>query len=181
MRYRLSALRFTDNRSFSSSQLRAVFPMHIRDQVERDKIASGLESLRQLYQTNGYMDMVSFPATTFGSNATVALIVDIDEGKQYHMGKLGIIGKKETAEALQAQWTLPEGAVFDKTYVGKFVADNQAMLGENFDPFIGLQVVRNCRDSTVDVRILLPDSQEAMSGLAAKEIDCDRQTEEPRK
>jgi outer membrane protein assembly factor BamA len=180
LRYRLSALRFTNNRAFSSSQLRAVFPIRIRARVERNKIATRLDSLRELYRTKGYIDMISMPNTTLSAGGTVALIVDIDEGKQYHMGKIRITGKKEITESLQAQWSLQEGAVFDETYLGKFVDENHAILGENFDPSTGVQVVRNCRDNTVEMSVLLPGSQEALSGQAAKDENCDETAEEPR-
>jgi outer membrane protein assembly factor BamA len=180
LRYRLSALRFTNNRAFSSSQLRAVFPMRIRARLERDKVATSLEALRELYRTKGYIDMTSMPNTTLSSNGTVALIVQIDEGEQYHMGKLGIMGKNDITEALKAQWSLQEGAVFDQTYLRRFVAENHAILGENFTPSTGVQVVRNCRDHTVEVRVLLSGSQEALSAGAAKDVDCEQTTEEPR-
>jgi outer membrane protein assembly factor BamA len=180
LRYRLSALRFTSNRASSSSQLRAVFPMRIRARVERDKIATSLDSLRELYRTKGYIDVISMPNTTLRAGGTVALIVDIDEGKQNHPGKLGITGKKEITEALQAQWSLQEGAAFDGTYLGKFVDENLAILRANFDPSTGVQVVRNCHDNTVEIRVLLPGSQEALSGQAAKDVNCDETAEEPR-
>jgi hypothetical protein len=171
LRFHLSSLSFVNNRAFTSAELSAGFPIHVRDRFERDKVASGLGRLRELYGTKGYLDMYALPNTTQGSNATVALTVELNEGKQYHMGKFEISGKKETADPLQAQWKLQEGALFDRTYIQKFVAENRALLGENFD-LSRIQMARDCRDNTVAVRIILPGSSDVSS--QSPDIDCDK-------
>jgi outer membrane protein assembly factor BamA len=73
-RYRLSALHFTGNRTFSSRQLRGAFPIHRHDRFETDKVRTGLESLQALYLTKGYLEISVEPATALNSNATAALL-----------------------------------------------------------------------------------------------------------
>jgi hypothetical protein len=82
-------------------------------------------------------------------------------------------GKKELAEPLQAAWGLQEGAVFDQTYIEKYLTENRALLGENFEQSNGVQVVRNCRDNSVEVRLLLPVSPELFSPPPS-DIDCEK-------
>ncbi len=171
--YRLSTLSFVDNRAFSSKDLRAGFLLHPGDRFARDKIATGLDNLRKLYVTDGHIDFMAMPETRMDSNGTVALQVKVEEGPQYRMGKFAVLGKKELADPLQAGWGLPEGAIFDQTYIEKYLTENKALLGRNFQRSNGIQVVRNCRDNSVDVRLLLPGSPESFSP-APTDVDCER-------
>ena len=171
--YRLSKISFVDNHALSSKELQSAFPLHSGDRFAREKIAMGLDSMRRLYLTSGHIEMTAIPNTLPDSNGTVALEVQVIEGPQYRMGKFAVKGKKESADALQAGWGLPEGAVFDQTYIEKYLTENKPLLGENFEQSNGVQVVRNCRDNSVEVRLLLPGSPESFSPAPA-EIDCDR-------
>lgn len=171
--YRLSKISFVDNRAVSSKELQAAFPLHSGDRFARERVAMGLESMRRLYLTSGHIDMVAIPNTLPDSNGTVALEVQVIEGPQYRMGKFTVKGKKELADALQAGWRLEEGAIFDRTYVEKYLSENKSLLGEDFKQSNGIQVIRNCRENSVDVRLLLPDSPESFSP-APTDIDCDK-------
>jgi hypothetical protein len=44
------------------------------------------------------------------------------------MGKVEIFPKKEITERLRAQWEMPEGAVFDQSYLEKYVERNRSQL-----------------------------------------------------
>ena len=179
LRYRLSAFRFINNRAFSSGQLRAAFPIHLRDRVETDKIASGLEQLRKLYGKKGYIDFTSIPTTTLGSNATLALTVDTDEGPQYHMGKFEVQGPKELADFLQPRWNLAEGAVFDQSYLATYLRENQEALGKTFEVSDAIRQIRNCRDHTIEIHIVLPGIPAPGSPGPVPDIDCDKKAEDP--
>ena len=172
-RYQLSKLSLAGNRSFTSKEVQATLPLHVGDRFARDKVAMGLEGLRQLYLTDGYIDITVIPDTLLDSNGTVALDLEIDEGRQYHMGKFTVVGKKELADPLQSGWGLQEGAVFDQTYVEKYLTENKAMLGESFDRSHGVQIIRNCRNNTTAVRLLLPGTPELFSPIPP-DIDCDK-------
>ena len=56
--FRLGQVTFVKNHAFSAEKLRQQFPVKTNDIVEREKVASGLESLRKLYATRGYLDFV---------------------------------------------------------------------------------------------------------------------------
>jgi outer membrane protein assembly factor BamA len=172
-RYRLSKLSFQGNRLFSSKDLAAAFPLHPGDLFARDKVATGLDSLRQLYLADGHLEMTIIPSTIPDSNGTVALDLDIDEGRQYQMGKFIVKGKHELADALQSVWGLREGAVWDGTYMDRYLNDNKTLLGEDFLPSNGVQIVLNCRENSVEVRVLLPGTPE-LSSPAPLNIDCDK-------
>ena len=88
------------------------------------------------------------------------------EGQQYHMGKLEIFAKKEVADRLRTEWQLPEGAVFDLTYLDKYIGRNRSLLPTGFQRE-HMQLVRDCRDATVDVRLPL-DAMDPRSQVCAE-------------
>lgn len=146
--YRLGEVTFTNNHAFPSDELRQAFPIKTGDLFERNKIASGLQSLRELYAKRGFLDWVAIPDTEFGSNAILNLNLSIDEGKQYHMGKLEFVGGKEVAGRLRAEWKLAEGDAYDSTYPDEFLNADRGVLPAGFVRN-NLQTMQNCPDALV--------------------------------
>lgn len=169
--YRLAEIGFVGNHAVSTPALRSGFPLKKGDRFGRDKIASGLDALRDLYVSSGFIDFTAIPDTRNLSNATVILSVSVMEGQQYHMGKLEIFAKKEVADRLRTEWQLPEGAVFDLTYLDKYIGSNRSLLPTGFQRE-HMQLVRDCRDATVDVRLPL-DAMDPRSQAVPKELGCD--------
>src|SRR2546425_237713 len=92
--FRLGEIKFTGNHAFSAAKLRNVFPLKKGALFERDKIAGGLDSLRNLYGKEGFLDLMSVPNTENVSSGTIRLSITVEEGPQYRMGKLDILAKK---------------------------------------------------------------------------------------
>jgi len=149
-RYRLAGIEFTGNHAVSTAALRDGFPMKKGDVFARDKVASGLLNLRKLYAQRGFMDFTAMPDTASFSNATVQLAVAVTEGTQYHMGELKISAKKETADRLYAAWKLPEGAVFDLTYLDKYIDENRSLLPPAFTRN-DILLVADCPNASIEV------------------------------
>jgi outer membrane protein insertion porin family len=168
--YRLAGIKFSGNRALSAAQLRTAFPLKKADLFDREKIAAGLDRLRVLYAKHGFLDFICVPDTEFSSNATILLTMSVVEGAQYHLGKLHILAKKEV-DKLRARWQLPEGGVFDRTYIDKYVRDNRSLLPAEFTAD-SVQVWRDCPAATVEVTLPL-DANEVMSHTAAKNVDCE--------
>lgn len=97
-RYKLAEITFVENHAFSSEKLRKQFPLRRGDLFERGKVASGLDSLRKLYGTEGFLDWIAVPDIKVASNATANLNISVQEGPQYHRGKLDIVADKEVAQ-----------------------------------------------------------------------------------
>ena len=170
--YKLADIRFVDNHAFSSATLRKVFPIRKGEVFDRDKIASGLEALRHEYGSAGYLDFTSMPNTQFLSDAAIHLTVTVIEGTQYHMGKLELVAKKEIADPLRAAWQLHAGAVFDSSYTSKYVHTNHAHLPPGFTEE-QVQLVRNCPDAVVDIRLLV-DATDPAAQSQPKEVLCEQ-------
>ena len=150
-RHRLAEIEFTGNYSFSGKRLRRQFPLRTGNVFDRDKIASGLEALRRLYASHGYIDCTFVPDTRLLSDAKVDLIVSVEEGKHYRMGTLYIQAKKELSDRLRQNWELAEGHPFDWAYLAKFIDANSSLLPKDFRQEGNTKVFRNCDDVTVQV------------------------------
>jgi outer membrane protein assembly factor BamA len=169
--YKLADIMFVENHAFSSEKLRQQFPLKKGALFERGKVASGLESLRKLYGTRGFLDFTAIPDTKFASNATASLNISIQEGPQYHMGKLDIAADKEVAARLRAEWKLPEGDVYDETYIDQYLKANRDLLPVGFSR-ADVHGIQNCPDAVVEIRLII-DPAEDRSHAEPKNVPCE--------
>jgi outer membrane protein assembly factor BamA len=169
-RFTVGEINFFGNHVFSTSKLRSEFSLKEGDLFARDKIASGIGGVRHLYLSDGFVDWTASSDAQKLSDGTVVLALSITEGRQYRMGKLEIFAKKELAEKLRTEWQLPEGAVFDFEYIDKYIDRNRSLLPSEFLRK-DVQLVRDCRDSSVEVRLPL-DGTDPRSQSQAKDTGC---------
>lgn len=158
-RYKVAQINFLNSHAFSEERLRQEFPMKRGDVFRRGLVAGGLESLRRLYGTIGYLDLMMIPETLPGSNATMTLNLSVEEGSQYHMGKLDVVAAKEAAARLQAAWKLVEGSPYDNAYIDDFIANNRTLLPSSFSRE-NVDVGINCPDAQVAVRLMVDPSED---------------------
>ena len=170
-KYKLGQVSFVQNRAFTAEQLREQFPIKKDALMERTKIAMGLESLRKLYVTRGYRDFVAIPETMFSSNAIMDLRVVLEEGPQYHLGKVEIVAEKERAARLRAEWKLPEGDVYDGTYLEDYLAANHSLLPANFS-ILNVQIIQNCPEALIHLRLIVDPTQNTSTSVP-KSVPCE--------
>lgn len=171
-RYKLTKIQFIGNHAFTDAQLRSAFPMKNGEFFRRGKIAEGLEKLRELYVSDGFLDFATIVDDQALSDSTVVLTLKTAEGPQYHLGKLEIFAPAELADKLRAQWHMPEGAVFNRNYLADYARGNHALLPANFVPQ-DMQVVRDCPNATVELRMLV-DPILAASHPASRDVECEK-------
>jgi outer membrane protein assembly factor BamA len=174
-RFKVAQINFLKNRAFSEERLRQEFPMKKGDYFRRGVVASSFDSIRKLYSTVGYLDMVMIPETLPGSNATMDLNLTLDEGPQYHMGKLEIVAGKEASARLRAAWKLDEGSPYDRTYIDDFIATNRTMLPAGFSRQ-NVDVGKNCPDAQVSLRLMV-DPAEDTSHSQPNNVPCEEEKE----
>jgi outer membrane protein assembly factor BamA len=170
-RYKLGEITFVENHAFSSEKLREQFALKRGDLFERGKVASGLKSLRKLYGTQGFLDFTAIPDTKFASNGTANLNMSIQEGTQYHMGKLDIVADKEVAARLRPEWKQAEGDVYDQTYINQYLEANRDLLPVGFSR-ANVHGIQNCPDAVVEVRLII-DPDEDTSHAEPKNVPCE--------
>ena len=94
LRYTLRGITFKNNKAIEDTEvLRGLFPITDGDIFSREKIATGLENLRKAYGELGYINFTSVPDTTFDDeNKAVSLEIDLDEGKQFYVRSVKVLG-----------------------------------------------------------------------------------------
>jgi Surface antigen variable number repeat len=106
--YRLGQIRFEKATVFPSAQLRDLFALRNGEPFSRTAFIKGLESMRKLYETKGYVNFVATPVPMFEeSRRTIDMVIDIDEGKPFNFGQLlleGVEPHAGAANALKDSW-----------------------------------------------------------------------------
>jgi outer membrane protein assembly factor BamA len=89
------------------------------------KIVAAWDRVRAEYGKEGYLDARIEPVEDFDvSRALATYQVNVSEGPQYHMGDLVLTGVSLAADRrIRAAWTIPKGAVFDRSYYDDFLAN----------------------------------------------------------
>ena len=91
--YRLGGISFQRNRAIFSQHLREVFRIENGEVFSRSKVAEGLENLRKAYGEFGYINYTGVPNTKFDDEKhRIDVVVDIDEGKQFYVSKINVVG-----------------------------------------------------------------------------------------
>jgi outer membrane protein insertion porin family len=93
------------------------------DVANMDKVAEGLEKIRLAVRHAGYLDAkVTSDRKIDDEKKTVGVLVHVDPGTQYTMGKLKIVGLDLDGEAeILRIWTLKEGKTFNPDYPDYFM------------------------------------------------------------
>lgn len=110
--------------------MRTAFLIADGEIFDREKIAAGLENLRSLYGTNGYVNFVAVPETTIDEDArSISLKVDLDEGSVFCLGTLtvrGVESEPGAREKLLRYWKSYQGRIYDHRLLNQFLRDINA-------------------------------------------------------
>jgi outer membrane protein assembly factor BamA len=127
MQYRLRKMTFKPSGGIIDvGILRGLFPIKDGDVFSRSKVAAGLENLWKAYGELGYVNFTSIPNTTFDDEAKMAdLNVEFDEGKQFRIGSVNILGLDEPAQGqLLVEFPMKRGEVYDRSLFSQFLSKN---------------------------------------------------------
>jgi Surface antigen variable number repeat len=126
--YRLGEIHFEKANVFPSARLEDLFPLRRGDLFSVTKIGDGLESLRNLYGTEGYINVVATPTPLIDeSRRIISLVIFVDEGRPYNFGKLyleGIEPDAGTARALLDSWSSLEGKRYNPVELQSWLLAN---------------------------------------------------------
>lgn len=125
--YWLKEVQFKNTATFPMEELRAALPIGDGDLFNREKIATGLENLRRLYGTKGFVNFSAVPETMIDEAAhSISLTVDLDEGSVFHLGTLTVRGVESEPGArakLLSTWNSYQGRIFDYRLLPQFLKD----------------------------------------------------------
>ena len=82
--YRLDEIRFLRATAFPPDELRNAFSQRRGDLFNPTEFRMGLERLRELYGTRGYVEMVATPMVEINeSRRTIAFVLEVQEGQAH--------------------------------------------------------------------------------------------------
>jgi outer membrane protein assembly factor BamA len=113
---------------FPPETLRQQIPVQRGDLFSSAKIWQGLEALRKLYGTKGYIDFTSTTVTQVDPERQVVnLTLEFDQQRQYGLGTVEVIGGDPTTEAFLKS-VLKSGEVFDSEKLDDLLRKNKGRL-----------------------------------------------------
>lgn len=163
--YRLKSISFTREKVFAASELRGQFAIADGDIFNVEEIRQGLDALRKLYGSKGYIDFTPVPnEQTDDAAHTISLMVDVDEGAQFRIGPLfldGVEAKPGAGAKLLADWKQYQGRIYDPAILEKFLRDNAALLPAGITWAQNLAIKQDARTHVLIFRLDLPDPVDA--------------------
>lgn len=159
-RYLLGAIQFKGNSAISAEELRGKFAIEKGGLFNASAVGEGLDSIRRLYLSKGYINMGAIPKIeTDELRDTIILTVDIDEGKAWDFGRLLLEGPEPYAgagKALIAAWTL-DGKRFNPELLTEWISANAPFLPKGDDVLLRNARTRfNWVTQRVDIQLEFP-------------------------
>lgn len=121
--YSWNGATWSGNKAIQTSELTKALGMNQQEVANQLKIDAGFANDRKAYLSQGYINVRLDPQRTLDDAAKLAsYAVQIDEGSQFHMGKIVIEGLPDRAAgALVKKWKLNPGDIYDATYLLDFL------------------------------------------------------------
>lgn len=121
--YRLEGIRFRNNKVLTNENtLCDLFPINDGDLLNRDSIETGMRDLHRVYGEFGYINLVSVPSSRIDQErATVSFDIDLDEGKQFYISRVDVVGLDEAnVENVKREMTLKPGDIYNQRLMELF-------------------------------------------------------------
>ena len=120
--------------------------------VDLQKIRQGLEALRRLYGTWGYINFVASPEIQAdNTHQRISVLIEVEEGKQFRVGSVEVLGlDQETVDSVLKAKLRP-GDVFNPKLVEEFSKKNKPLLPPDASPRDDMQLKQDGRNGTVAI------------------------------
>ncbi len=136
---------------FPEEELRKLIPLQQGDILSSEKIREGLDALRKLYGSHGYIDFTPTPETEVDEeHQVVSILLVLDEQPQYRIGKIRIVGLSANAENALI-WKIKPGDIFNNDLFKQFFEDNQPILPAGSSSAENSEFTR--KDGIVDIKL----------------------------
>ena len=167
----VSTVRFEGNTHFSDRVLRKQMKTRQKTlfsfvdksgRLDETQLQDDLQKVREFYQNHGYIDVAVRDVTKQRtSSGALQIVIAIDEGPQYHVGKLTFVGYKATTEQkLRAVVKMKEGSV----YSAKAIKDDAKALADAYGSggYVDLTIVpetSQAHDRLIDITYKIDEGQ----------------------
>jgi len=115
--YRVGEIRVVGEKVLHSDLIRSKLGLASGEVFDESRLASGFRDLMKLYGSLGYINFLPEPVMDFNEQQKVVnLTVNIDEGRQFIVNRIGFTGNTTTPdEVIRRQIFVKEGEVFNST------------------------------------------------------------------
>lgn len=133
--YRFGEIILKNNKAIADlGFLRGLFPIQRDEIVSREKIANGLENLKNAYGELGYINYTPVPTPSFDEeNRIVSFNIEIDEGKQFHIGGITVFGVDDSTRQ-EILKEFPKGQIYSEGNFRKFLKRHASEFSAHFEP-----------------------------------------------
>jgi len=144
----------TPEPAFPLEELRKSIALSAGDLFRTTPIREGLDALKRLYGSRGYINFVATPITEVDDGSgTISLIMELDEGRQFHVRKIRVQGVDPRTEG-SLKWRIHPGDIFNNELFEDFFADNKGILPAGASPR-NAELTKIEKNGTVDIRVVL--------------------------
>jgi len=152
--YRLGKITFRNNRVITNVEvLRDLFPIRDGDMMNREKIAQGLENLTKAYKVQGYVNVTIVPEPHVGEDGLVSFDMDVDEGKQFVVSSINLIGEDaDLLEVASKQLLLKVGQIYNQNLIDLLEKDFPTAKNGGSETQLHLNEKTGTVDITFDLR-----------------------------
>ncbi len=150
--YRLRQITFKGNRAILNAKaLRKLFPLQDGELFSRSAIGQGLDNLRKAYRSSGFINFTSIPNSDVDEKSrTIALVIDMDEGRQFLVSSVRIIGLSGPgAENALKDLALRPGEIYNEKLADLFLLTDGSWLPSGASTESRIHMTLNERAGTV--------------------------------
>ena len=153
--YSASGVAWGGNKVLKTDELQNALHLPTGQPVDGVRLHEDLREVEKLYHTKGYMLARVKPTAAFDDDhSTVAYTLSIDEGEQFKMGELEIVGLDSQAKThLQTEWKMAEGDPYNGEYAKQFLEKATQFLPRGVPWSTTIHEAVNEKDKTVDITL----------------------------
>ena len=124
--YSFAGAEWSGNRVISSADLAQLIDLKIGLPADTSQLSAAIAKARDFYGTKGFMYVqVKATATLDNEKHTTVFHLEVDEGAQYHMGKLELLNLPPgQIEVVRRVWEIKPGDVYDSNYPKTFLKNH---------------------------------------------------------
>lgn len=151
--YRLKLYLWRDATVIPPDQLATLMPLRPGEVFYTARIREGLENLRQAYSRRGRLGFQAWPETELdAADNSISLILNLNEGPLYRMGKLEILGlPEELARRILRAWRPKPGQPYDARQPSAIFEQFRSQLPQGAAPASNAHVKVDNESGVVDV------------------------------
>lgn len=139
--------------TFPPEELRKRVPLIDGGLFSTSQIREGLDALKKLYGSHGYINFVATPITEVDDRSgMISLILELDEGKPFRIRSVEVQGLDPQTEGI-LRWPFHPGDIFNYELFEDFFADNKDFLPPGASAR-NAELIKSEKSGTVDIRFV---------------------------